>query len=285
MDFSTFPRLALLAISDTIGRIDYDDADMEAAREAVRDAVEAAIAAANAARGADTSALLSPAPRAIRLDDLSPEVRTDAMRAVVLGADQMRYTSTGDIEFLAGGEPLDPRGIADTTVMHIAGDQEWSVGQQRAAETQGWAIVTRSNDRDLLIVRLHRETFANDEHAADHVAEGARGGHAFTADYTALCRAALALIEASAANSDDGDDDTPALPSEVGNRTDQQIVEQADHLAWRMATEVMGYELAGTVPMRDRADPRMKMCWQMACLAIEELQATDVTNALAGIGE
>jgi hypothetical protein len=45
MNFLTFPLIALMVLSDAIGRIDYEAADMEAAREAIRDAVAAAIAA------------------------------------------------------------------------------------------------------------------------------------------------------------------------------------------------------------------------------------------------
>ena len=332
---------------------------------------------------ADRITIPETAPRVITPNDLSPESRTDAIQAIVIGADQMRYTSGGGVEFLVGGEPIDPRGIADTTVLHIAGDQEWSVGQQRAAETQGWAIVTRSNERDLIVITLDGERFLTSAEAGEHVAEGARGGHAFSDDYVALCRAALALVEASAANPDDDVADTPALPSTppsdasalaraaraagwdivyddeqdvyaaaapegatvtfgdwqrladvpagciyewrfaatmetqpglwlnvptgdagcqcriatltpalpsdseaLPSRSDAQIIEQAEDLARRMATEVMGYDLgAVSIPLRTMTDPRMRMCWQMACLAIEELQATDVTNALAGIGE
>jgi hypothetical protein len=137
---------------------------------------------------ADSDARTSGVPtatRGITLDDLSGGVREDAERAIVMGANLMRYTSNGDVEYLRDG-------VVITVV------------------------------------------------------------------------------------------DTDARTS----RTDAEIVEEAEQLARRMAEEVMGYNLdAVTIPLRDMPDPRVKMCWQMACLAIEQLQATDVTNALAGIGE
>lgn len=257
MNFSTFPRLALLVISDAIGRIDYDAADMEAAREAVRDAVEAAIAAAETARGADTSALPSlafasseavvRAARAkgwlIAYDDeqdiyaaTAPEGSTvwfgnwqslnDAPRGCVYewrfaGTSETQpglwlnesngdntpaqcriatltfalpSPSTSDTDAL----PSAVRSPADTTALHCAGDVTWTVGQQRAAEAQGWAIVTRGKERELSVVTLDGERFLTSAEAGEHVEEGARGGHAFTDDYVALCRAALAVVEAHA---------------------------------------------------------------------------------------
>ena len=67
-------------------------------------------------------------------------------------------------------------------------------------------------------------------------------------------------------------------------RTDQEIVDQADALARRMAEDVIGYQFAEvTGTMRSFADPRVRMCWNMACCAIEELQQTDVYEALRNV--
>lgn len=65
-------------------------------------------------------------------------------------------------------------------------------------------------------------------------------------------------------------------------RTDQQIAEQANRLATRFA-EQLGYTFMGETKLYNSADPRLRQCWRLACIAFEDLQGTPADEALENL--
>lgn len=67
-------------------------------------------------------------------------------------------------------------------------------------------------------------------------------------------------------------------------RTSKEIVDQTEELARKIA-EIMGYKIVRTGRMIFSRNPRVQMCWQMACAAQEILTYTDPEDAFSDLDE
>lgn len=104
MNISALDRTSLRVLADAIGRIDYADADMEAAREGIRDAVAAAIAAQDTPAPPSSDAA---AVRYITMEDLGPQAQAAARHAIAIGADRVTVSTMGPV-YWRGAEQLEP---------------------------------------------------------------------------------------------------------------------------------------------------------------------------------
>lgn len=68
-------------------------------------------------------------------------------------------------------------------------------------------------------------------------------------------------------------------------RSAQEIVEQTEALALLLMKNVYQLEVTPGTSMRDHENPRAQHCWRLACLAQQELTATDPEDALSELEE
>jgi hypothetical protein len=111
MNFRNLPLPALHVLSDAIGRLDYEAADLEAARVEIRNAVATAIlhheASAHLAATDEAARLAREAEtvtRVVTMEDLGPEAQAVARHALEVGADRVTISTAGTHYWYGGTE-------------------------------------------------------------------------------------------------------------------------------------------------------------------------------------